>query len=109
MSSAPADHQPSFWLSARIAGVVWRVTPDCREVTRLTSEDRDRELPFTTRTQLGLHRWFCKDCARYAAQLDLIRDAAQRLPEHLAKSKQPVLAGDARSRLKQALRERIRE
>lgn len=109
MSSAPADHEPSFWLKARIAGVVLLITPDCRKVTRLTSEGRDRELSFLTRTQLGLHKCFCKYCARYAAQLDVIRDAAQHLPERRNESKQPILPGDAKRRWKQALRERVRE
>lgn len=109
MSSAPADRKPSSWLSTRIAGVIWRITPGCREAARLTSEEREHELPFTTRTRLGLHRLFCQHCARYAAQLDLIHDAAQGLPGHWDETKSPKLAGDAKSRLKRALRKQISE
>jgi hypothetical protein len=106
MSSTPADHQPSFRIGSRLAGVVLRLTPDCREVVRLTSEERDHPLPFATRTRLGLHRLFCRYCARYATQLDLLRDAAEALPDHLENLDSPGLKADTRARLKRALREK---
>ncbi len=90
------------WLTTKVAGLVWRITPNCREVARLTSEARDRALPLGARTRLGLHRAFCKWCARYAAQLDLLHEATHRLPEHLDKA----LPIDAKARMKQAMRER---
>lgn len=105
MSSAPADHESPHWLKARLGSLVWRITPDCREVTRLTSEERDHALPFSTRTRLSLHRMFCKYCARYARQLELLHKASQHLPEQLEKASTPVLSANAKSRLKQALRE----
>lgn len=105
MSSTPADHQPPSWIRARIADLVRRITPDCREVTRLSSEERDHPLPFVTRTRLGLHRAFCQHCARYAAQLEVLHDAARVLPEHLEKLDRPALKADAKERLKRALQE----
>jgi hypothetical protein len=44
------DHEPPNWITAKLANLVWRMTPDCREVTRLTSEGRDRPLPLGTRS-----------------------------------------------------------
>ena len=77
MSFSPDDHDPSNWITAKLVNLVWRMTPDCREVTRLTSEGRDRSLALGTRLRLGLHRCFCKWCARYAKQLDLLHEANQ--------------------------------
>lgn len=98
---APApDQKPPGWLTARLADAVWRITPDCREVARLTSEGRDRPLPLGTRLRLGLHRSFCQWCARYLEQLDLIHEASRQLPaQH-----DGALPDDARARLKERLR-----
>jgi hypothetical protein len=89
--------------------VVLRLTPDCREVARLSSEEREHSLPFAIRTRLGVHRLFCRYCARYATQLDLIRDASHAIPEHLDDLKGPGLKTDARARLKRALQENASE
>jgi hypothetical protein len=106
MSSTPACHQPASRLGSAIAGVVLRLTPACREAARLASAEREHPLPFATRTRLGLHRHFCPYCARYATQLDLLRDAARVMPEHLDELTGPGLKADARTRLKRALREK---
>ena len=98
--STDASETPN-WLATKVANVVWRITPNCREVARLTSEGRDRPLPLGARTRLGLHRVFCQWCARYAAQLDLLHEATHRLPDHLEK----VLPTDAKARIKRAMRE----
>ncbi|MEP6669017.1 MAG: hypothetical protein ABJF10_07695 [Chthoniobacter sp.] len=105
MSSVPADHESPHWLKARIAGVVWRITPNCHEVTRLASEELDHPLPFTTRTRLGLHRLFCEYCARYTEQLELLHEASRRLPEHPGEIDSPTLNVDFKARLKRTLRE----
>ena len=102
MSQTPDHDETPNWLAGTLANLVWRVTPNCREVARLTSEGRDHALPLGTRTRLGLHRVFCKWCARYSAQLDLLHEATHRLPEHLDKT----LPTDAKARMKQAMRER---
>jgi hypothetical protein len=45
----------------------------------LSSEERERTLPFGTRLTLGMHRCLCKWCARYARQIAFIHDAVSRL------------------------------
>lgn len=103
MPRPPNDHQPPNWLKAKVANWFWSLTPACREVARLTSEERDHPLPMGTRTRLGLHRSFCKWCARYAKQLDLLHEANQLFPEHVDEVRGPGLDGDARARMKRAL------
>jgi hypothetical protein len=97
------DHEPPNWITAKLANLVWRMTPDCREVTRLTSEGRDRPLPLGTRLRLGLHRCFCKWCARYAKQLDLLHEANLLFAEHVDQIGGPTLDSDAKARIKLAL------
>jgi len=109
MSPVSAHPNASQPLKARLAGFVLRLTPNCREVSRLTSEERDHALPFGTRSRLGLHRLLCKYCARYAEQLDLLREASQRLSEHSDEAGGPVLGESAKARLKRALRNRTEE
>jgi hypothetical protein len=105
MQPSPEDHPPTHWITERVASLVWRVTPKCREVARLTSEGRDRALPLGTRLRLRVHRSFCLWCERYAQQLDLLHTAAERFPEHLDEAGGESLPADAKARLKRAMRQ----
>ncbi|MBV9489112.1 MAG: hypothetical protein JO069_05215 [Verrucomicrobia bacterium] len=104
MPCLPGNHEPPNRIAAKVANLVWRMTPDCRDVTRLTSEARDHSLPLGTRLRLGLHRRFCKWCARYASQLDLLYEANHRLAAQLDQIGGPPLDSDAKGRIKHALR-----
>ncbi|HEY2458475.1 MAG TPA: hypothetical protein VGI13_14325 [Candidatus Acidoferrum sp.] len=103
MPSSPDDHEPPNWITAKLANLVWRMTPACREVARLTSAGRDRPLPLGRRLRLGLHRCFCKWCARYAKQLDLLHEANYLFVEHVDQIGGPTLDSDAKARMKHAL------
>src|ERR1700751_2293116 len=97
------DHEPPNRTSAKLANLGWSMTPDWREVTRLTSEGRDRPLPLGTRLRLGLPRCFCKWCARYAKQLDLLHEANNLFAKHVDQVGGPTLDRDAKGRMKRAL------
>ena len=103
MLSSSGDRNPSNWITGKLVNLVWKITPDCREVARLTSEGRDRLLPLGTRLRLGLHRRFCKWCGRYARQLDFLHKANQLLAAHLDEITGPSLDTDAKSRMKRTL------
>jgi hypothetical protein len=103
MRFSSGDHRPFDWITSKLVNLVWRITPDCREVTRLTSEGRDRVLPLGTRLRLGLHRRFCKWCARYAKQLDFLHKANHLFATHLDQLSGPSLNTDAKSRMKRTL------
>jgi hypothetical protein len=109
MSPAPVEQESSHWLKTRFANLVWRITPNCRQVTRLASEELDRPLPPGLRARLGLHRRFCPHCARYARQLEVLCEATRRLPEDLEESAEPALTEDAKARMKRALHWQIAE
>ena len=103
MLFSSGDGNPSNWITGKLVNLVWRITPDYREVTRLTSEGRDRLLPLGTRLRLGLHRRFCKWCARYARQLDLLHKANHLFVAHVDQTIGPSLNTDAKSRMKRTL------
>ena len=105
MPASPHDEKPPQWLKAKAANLVWQLTPTCREVARLTSEERDHPLPLPTRLRLRLHRHFYAWCARYARQLDLAEEASHLFPAQTDALRGPALDPDAKARLKQALRE----
>ncbi|GIW54683.1 MAG: hypothetical protein KatS3mg082_1087 [Nitrospiraceae bacterium] len=67
-----------------IADWLIRLTPSCKEMTRLLSESMDRTLPFRTRVKMRLHVVFCTWCERYKHQLVLIRDAIRRHPDRFS-------------------------
>jgi len=97
------DHESPNWITAKLANLVRRMTPSCREVSRLTSKGRDRLLPLGTRLQLALHCCFCKWCARYANQLQLLHEATHLFAAHVDQIDGPALDSNAKARIKRAL------
>ena len=55
-----------------------RISPPCRDVTKLASESLDRTLPLATRIRLQLHYWICQACEEYRRQLLILRQATHR-------------------------------
>jgi hypothetical protein len=51
----------------------------CRDASRLASEVQDRPLGARERLSLWIHLAMCALCRRYAAQLEFVRRAAERL------------------------------
>ncbi len=92
-----------------VAGFLIRITPTCREMTRLLSEGMDRSLPLMTRVKIRLHFLICKWCERYKHQLLVVRNAIRRHPEKLEgndSSMSADLSSVTKERLKEALRQR---
>lgn len=83
-----------------------RITPPCREVTRLASESMDRPLSFSTRIQLQLHHWICQARAQYRRQLLALRQATRRSASETHAQEDAQLSSTAKARLKEALRAR---
>lgn len=51
----------------------------CKEAHRLISEALDRELSLMERTRLRAHVMLCDGCHHFGGQMQLIRQAMQRL------------------------------
>ena len=93
------------WLSKRIVLVICAITPKCPEVVRLLSLGMDQPLPLSTRIKLRVHYLMCSFCGRYAKQLEDIRKFTSAFPEHVDEASSAKLSGDAKSRLKEKLRQ----
>ena len=83
----------------------------CKEIGRLVSEGRDRELSFYQRLNVRMHLAMCAMCRRFAKQLDFIG----RLTRTAGQSSSLLVEGgileeelspDAKSRIKQELSRR---
>lgn len=55
-----------------VAAVCGRAVASCAEATRLTSEARDRELTRRERVSIRVHNRLCRECGRYAVQIDRV-------------------------------------
>ncbi|HLL77097.1 MAG TPA: hypothetical protein VK421_17725 [Pyrinomonadaceae bacterium] len=83
------------------------LTLTCKRAAALLSASLEHGLPLCERLLLRLHLRFCAACARYRAQLLLLRRALRRLARRIEEqpvSDTPALTQDARARLKRNLR-----
>ena len=96
--------EPHDWLTAKLVTLIANLTPRCKEVTRLVSQDMDLPLPWRTRVALKLHFTVCDYCLRYAKQLKFLRQISRVLPQRDAGRSGVTLPEAAKSRLRQALR-----
>lgn len=90
-----------------IAGWFIRITPSCKDMTRLLSDAMDRPLPVGIRIKMRLHFLICKWCERYKNQLFFLRQALRRNPhesgDEVATSS-TSLSPEAKDRLTRAIR-----
>jgi len=54
---------------------------NCRQATKLCSEQRDRSLSFGERIALHLHTLICAHCANFHKQLNFLSEATRRFRE----------------------------
>ena len=83
------------------------LTLTCKRAAALVSASLERGLSLRERLLLRLHLRACAACARYKAQLNLLRRTLRRRARSLEEqgdSGLPALAPDARARLKLGLR-----
>ena len=59
---------------------------NCKEATRLMSDEYERKLTFRERLALKMHRLMCIGCTNYGKHLAALRKAARRLREGSAGS-----------------------
>ena len=53
----------------------------CKDAGRLRSQSQDRQLTLREKAGLRLHLWICNSCREFSRQLQLIRQACQRIEE----------------------------
>ena len=105
-----ADHDDSLfqgknWLSARINVAIDRLTPKCRDTTRLLSQGMDKRLPLLMRFKLRLHFLMCCYCRRYSEQLHYMRKASRRFHDHSDTALRATLPTAVKEQIKLLLRQ----
>ena len=91
------------WLTTKLVTFIAKLTPRCKEVTRLVSQGMDRPLPWRTRVALRLHFTVCDYCRRYAKQLKFLRQVSRALPPRGVGRSTVALPEATKARLRQAL------
>ena len=90
-----------------IVGWLIRITPSCKDMTRLLSEAMDRPLPLGIRVKMRLHFLICKWCERYKNQLLFLRQALRRNAYEVegdVAASSASLSPESKDRLKRVIR-----
>lgn len=83
---------------ARGTGIGFRL--DCRSIEQLVSRSMDTRLSFAERWAVRIHLAYCRVCRSYRRQLELLRTALRKAPEHLEEMlRGPGLSEELRRRL----------
>jgi hypothetical protein len=84
---------------------VWNHTPNCAEMSRLTSLSFERPPSFRLRARMWLHHFICVWCKRYSQQLKFLHRAAPGMMEIVEHAPSRSLSDEAKRRIVQHLRE----
>lgn len=81
--------------------------PTCREATELASQKMDESLPLIDRLALQMHLAICKNCRRFAVQLEEMRRLFRLETGADADDDAVGLDPDARRRIEAELQKRL--
>jgi hypothetical protein len=82
---------------------------NCRQVTRLVSQSMDARLRWYQRLGVRVHLLYCVWCRRYAAQLQLLRNATRELRPEVDALPAHSLSNEAKDKIRTCLREAMRD
>jgi hypothetical protein len=80
------------------------VTPRCRKMARLISEEQEKPLSRITRLRMRWHYGICVWCKRYHDQIGLLGKLSRMFAEESCKQGENQFNEDAKERIKEALR-----
>ena len=86
---------------------VWKHTPSCAEMSRLTSRALEQPLTIRLRLKMRLHFVICAWCRRYFEQINFLHEHAPTLGMQLGELPGRGLSPDAKSRIKTAVRKNL--
>lgn len=91
--------------------ILWRIVllpvrwllPNCKEETRLLSQNLDKPLGFGQWLRMRLHLLTCGFCTRYGRQIELIHQALHRLGVEESALDHHHLPQEAKERIKETI------
>jgi hypothetical protein len=91
------------WPTTKVFTWIRKITPACKDITRLLSQSIDRRLPMYRRLGIWLHFTVCDLCLRYSKHLAFIRQASRSMPKHLAEMSPASLPEAAKESIRHEL------
>jgi len=88
---------------------VWNHTPNCAEMSRLSSLAFEQTPSFAMRLKMRLHHLICVWCRRYEKQLQFLHRAAPKLQEEIEAASKRKLTEESKRRMVERLREETRD
>jgi hypothetical protein len=73
----------------------------CKQIVDLVSQQMESKLPWSIRMEVKMHLLMCKNCHRYAKQLNFMQSELNQLEENLSTI---TLDDPAKERIKQSLK-----
>jgi len=86
---------------------VWSHTPNCAEMSRLTSLAFEQPPSMALRLKMRLHQFICVWCRRYAKHLKFLHRAAPLLPAEVESVSHRNLSEASKSRMTARLRQEL--
>ena len=77
-----------------------KVTPNCDEVARLTSESFDRDLSYREKNGVRFHTTICAWCVRYEEQIRQVREELRKNAENFEDTCSSSLSEESKARMK---------
>lgn len=78
---------------------------DCKQASRLLSDQQEHRLALGARIRLRLHLWICAECRRFERQLGALRRALRQADADPGCCTHHALPDPARRRIKQRLKQ----
>ena len=91
-------------LKTRFVVWVWKHTPSCAEMSRLTSRALEQPLTLKMRMKMRLHFVICAWCRRYFEQINFLHHAAPRLGLELGELTGRGMSAEAKQRVTQRIK-----
>jgi hypothetical protein len=88
---------------------VWNHTPNCAEMSRLSSLAFERPPSFGLRLKMRLHHLICVWCQRYQKQLQFLHRAAPKMQEEIEAASNRALSEESKRRMVKRLRKESRD
>jgi hypothetical protein len=82
------------------SNAIARITPSCKEMSRLSSESLDRKLTIGERCCMWMHGWICGWCQDYSKQVSKVNDSVKDEGESLAELCKGNLSEDCKARMR---------
>jgi hypothetical protein len=77
-----------------------RMSPSCRDMSRLCSQSLDRTLTLRKRICMRMHGWICSWCIDYSDQVHKVSSTVREEGESLAELKDDKLSEDCKARMR---------